>query len=202
MSTRGTRVIRGLLVAAVALTVAAVSHISGGGQIEVVGLVLAFAFSSLASIALAGRTVSLARVSIAVVFSQGVFHLLFGIGAGHLASIQGHAAGMVMGDPSAPPFADALEPSRASMTDSGWMWAAHGVAAVLTIVALVKGERTFWTLADWVRHSLAPIVPTSLHEAFEQVAEPETVRDLIARRAQFLLAGMRHRGPPRPAAST
>jgi hypothetical protein len=197
MSTRVARVVRGLLVAVVALSVAAVAHIATGGQIGSVGLVLAFAFSALASIALAGRTVSRVRISIAVLFSQGVFHVLFGVGAGYSLAPQNNHPGMVMGDPNAA----TTSTSPMLMTDNGWMWAAHGLAAILTIVALVRGERTFWRIAGWVAHSIARIFGSPIHDTAEQLTAPAVVGDVRAPGTRFLLAGLRRRGPPSIAAS-
>jgi hypothetical protein len=205
MSTRGARVLRGLIVALVALLVAAVAHIAGGGQIGAVGFSLAFAFSALASIALAGRSVSRIRVAIAVLFSQGIFHLLFGIGADHKIATLPSSSGMLMsgmGDPGAAAgLAHTLPASYPSMPDNGWMWVAHGLAAMLTIVALVKGERTFWMLADWVFHTISRTTAISVPVAATRPAAPEAVPDISAADAHFLRAGMRHRGPPQLVAS-
>jgi len=197
MSTRVARVVRGLLVAFVALAVAAVAHIAGGGQIGWVGLALAFAFSSLTSIALAGRTISRVRISIAVLFSQGAFHLLFGVGAGPEAAPQPSRVGMVMGDPAAA----TVSASPMVMTDNGWMWAAHGLAAILTILALVKGERLFWRIAEWVAHSISRCVDTAIDRPTPQLTTVATVDDVRAPGTPFLLAGLRRRGPPAIGAS-
>lgn len=197
MSTRVSRVVRGLLVAVVALLVAAVAHIAGGGQVGAVGLTLALAFSALASIALAGRTVSTVRVSIAVVFSQGIFHVLFGIGAGHPLVSPTNSPGMMMGDPGA----TALPVTSAAITGSGWMWAAHVLAAVVTIWALVKGERTFWALSGWVSHSLTRLLEPSIPVSIDHSTMPNVAMRVRAPGARFLRAGMRHRGPPVVSAS-
>lgn len=201
MSTRVARVIRGLLVAVVALTVAAVAHIATGGQIGAVGLVLAFAFSALASIALAGRTLSRTRMSIAVLLSQGAFHLLFGIGAGHGLAEPTHSVGMVMGDPAAAPASTGAM-STVAMADNGGMWAAHALAAIITIVALVRGERTFWKLAGWIAHSITRLFVSSIPLEVDQPTAPAVVAELHAAGTRFLLAGLRRRGPPVGTAST
>ena len=206
MSTRGSRVIRGLLVAIVSLLVAAVAHVAGGGKIGAVGFALALAFSSLASIGLSGRRVSIVRVSIAVLFSQGTFHLLFGVGSSYRSDGSGHPVGMAMagmGDPYASAQLAAVVPaSSASMPDSWWMWVAHAIAAILTIAALVKGERTFWSLADWVAHSLSPVL--SVYEPVTTIRRVAAVVPLEVRAlgSRFLIAGVRHRGPPPLHAST
>ena len=197
MTTRVARVVRGLLVAFVALAVAAVAHIAGGGQIGWVGLVLAFAFSTLASIALAGRTISRVRISIAVLVSQGAFHLLFGLGAGYAATPERSHPGMVMGDPAAV----TVSASPMVMMDNGWMWAAHGLAAIVTILALVRGERLFWSIAGWVAHSITRLFDRSIDQPPTQRTTVVVVADVRAPGTPFLLAGLRRRGPPVIAAS-
>src|ERR1700689_2492418 len=96
MSTRVARVVRGLLIAAVSLLVAAAAHLSGGGQIGEVGFVLAAIFSVFVSIGLAGRSISRLRIAVSVVLSQGAFPLLFGIGAGYRPSATAVTPGMDM----------------------------------------------------------------------------------------------------------
>ena len=78
MSQRGARTARGLTAAAVATLLAGLSHSLGGGvgaQVPFgVGTVIAFAFAAMVCVALAGRTLSLARLAASVVLSQLAFH--------------------------------------------------------------------------------------------------------------------------------
>ncbi|TFC10376.1 hypothetical protein E3O19_15330 [Cryobacterium algoritolerans] len=39
-----------------------------------------------------------------------------------------------------------------------WMWAAHGIAAVLTIAALHRGEKAVWFLVDLTASGLAGVL--------------------------------------------
>ena len=196
---------RGLIAAAVSLVVSAVAHIAGGGRVGAIGLALALAFSALVSIGLAGRSLSRVRITAAVLFSQGAFHVLFGIGAGRDVTFQ--PAGMPMRGMTQvvlhPSMASTLSGSihTAAMTDSGWMWAAHVGAALLTVVALVKGETTFWYLTGRVTHSLERMFDSPRAEVIGRPLPPERVLTMSPRRARFLLAGLRHRGPPRLIAS-
>jgi hypothetical protein len=205
MSTRYARVVRGLVVACVSLLVAAVAHVSGGGQIGRVGFVLALTFSVLVSIGLTGRAVSRLRIAVSVVLSQAAFHLLFGVGAGYQPPAIATTSGMRMPgmtELATPILAPAVTSDTAagSMNDSGWMWVAHGLAAVVTIVALIWGETTFWHLTGRVRFALrlfsspgAIVVPRRLPSGVvREISEPST---------RFLIAGMRHRGPPAGLAS-
>jgi hypothetical protein len=77
------------------------------------------------------------------------------------------------------------------------MWLAHGVAALVTVLALHRGERLLQALAavasavvDWLsRVVLAPVLP----------AAPVRLRWVVRaapRRVEPRLAGLRRRGPP------
>ncbi|UFS57826.1 hypothetical protein [Subtercola endophyticus] len=126
MSSRAARTLRGLTAAGVAVFVAALSHALGGGEAPGgIGVVLALAFSAVVCVALAGKTLSLVRLSLAVGFSQLAFHLLFSIGAGGGSSVT--AAGASGGGSGA---ADALQ-SMSGMSGMSGMGAAgmsHGTS--------------------------------------------------------------------------
>lgn len=206
MSTRGARVVRGLVVAMASLLVASVAHLAAGGRIGAVGFALAFSFSTLAAIALSGRTVSWIRMSVAVLFAQGVFHVLLGIGTGTATATSTYPPAMAMaGMESA--SAQAIAPATAAgpiaaMPDDGWMWAAHAAAAVLTILGLVLGERSFWRLAEWVTYSIRRVLmaPTVCAPSGPTPLEP--IVDRVTLRLRLLLAGTERRGPPRLVASS
>ncbi|MBF4617578.1 hypothetical protein ITJ44_05765 [Clavibacter sp. VKM Ac-2873] len=171
MGTRGVRVARGVVTSGVAILVAAVSHMAGGGEAPgVVGVVIAAAFALPVSTFLAGRTLSVLRLAIAVAFSQGAFHLLFSVGAATTAStrmVGGHhgmgghvlttAAGSAgstgtAADTAAGGAADAA--AMAGMHHGPGMWAAHVLAVAVTCVALRFGERAFWDLVALARTAL------------------------------------------------
>jgi hypothetical protein len=84
------------------------------------------------------------------------------------------------------------------MIDDGWMWLYHGIAAIVTIVALAWGERAFWRLFETVLRALRVRSGHVLHEADGPVVPIDFVRVSLA---QFLLSGLSHRGPPRAFAS-
>jgi hypothetical protein len=191
MATRGARVVRGLLASSIAVFVAALAHVAGGGTAPgAAGVAVAFAFCALASIALAGRRVSRIRLAATVILSQGVFHLLFLVSGGSAISAPS-APGMDMGTSSI------VGTSGPAMVEDGWMWIAHGIAAVVTIVALAWGERAFWMLFALVVRAtgvIAVVVPP------EWRLDPPT-RFLRVVVAEFLVGSQRRRGPPRPVAS-
>jgi hypothetical protein len=80
MNTRWARFARGWIAAIVSLFVAACSHALAGGALPATaGLALCLAFSGAVCVLLAGKTLSLARLSIAVGLSQLPFHGLFSL---------------------------------------------------------------------------------------------------------------------------
>ena len=195
MSDRATRVLRGAVAAGFAVFVAAFSHVAVGGTAPgVVGLALGFAFAVLVCVALAGRSLSVLRLSIAVGLSQLVFHLIFSLGAPTdvTAVMSGHHSSMVT-------FTSSSTMGGAVMQGCDWMWAGHAVAAILTVFALTRGERVirglFQTARIRLRRLVAlpfsePLAPHSLsRNGF--VPEPDQASDLVV-----LLGSMRHRGPP------
>jgi hypothetical protein len=210
MGTRAARVLRGMLASGVAVFVAALFHVAGGGTTPApVGLALSLAFATLASIALTARRLSLWRLSASVAVSQLLFHLLFGLGAStaafapaggggahpgaghlhlgdHLTMLSGSAAGM----PAGHAVSGAADP----------MWLSHLAAAVLTIVALRHGERAFWGLFDTARLAVARFVQR-IAGILAPLPHPSAVlvpsdgpRPPLA--LGLPLARLRHRGPP------
>jgi hypothetical protein len=197
---------RGLVVACISLLVTATAHITGGGQIGEVGFVLALTFSVLVSIGLTGRSVSRLRTAVSVVLSQGAFHLLFGVGAGYQPEIATRPGMQMAGMGAVPgsmltPAATSVAPT-ATMPDSGWMWAAHGTAAVLTIVALAWGEKAFWGLTDRLTIALARVFSSPEPVSIPRRQLPSVVTEVHHPGARFLLAGSRRRGPPEAFASS
>ncbi|MCS5715815.1 hypothetical protein NVV95_14785 [Herbiconiux sp. CPCC 205716] len=226
MTSRATRAGRGLAAAAVALFLAALSHVAaGGGAPGVVGAALAAAFAAIVCVALAGRRLSLPRLAIAVPTSQFAFHLLFGVGAGSgsgltVATAHHHGRSFSTLVP------DALQSTLAAPThshDSGWMWASHAVAAVLTVLVLARGELVARRLLELGRHrvwepvrvlagrvagvTLARLV-AGLHAAVtENSSLVHRLRTFsvavgpVLKEWMFALGSLGHRGPPRALAA-
>lgn len=208
MGSRWARVARGLLASGVAIFVAALFHVAGGGAAPgVLPLALSLAFSMVASIALTARSLSLWRLTIAVGLSQFLFHLLFGLGTGSatFSSPTGtthlHAGShLTMTMPGAMP---GTMPAAHDDLSLG-MWGAHLTAVLVTVVALRFGERAFWGLFETTRmhvgrfadrHLLdrlaviaAPVLPVA---SAPSTAEPARLRDL-----GVPLLRLRQRGPP------
>lgn len=197
MTTRWARFARGWIAAVVSILLAAFWHAIAGGTLPgAAGILLCVAFSVVVCVLLAGKTLSLTRLSIAVGASQFMFHALFGMltdaPAAASAALQ-HTGAMVMNSAQLPAPTHVMV-----MNADPRMWAGHAVAAVLTIVALNFGERAFWGLAD-----LAALSVTRLRRVLlVPVAFPARPRPVVSagatatRHLVVLFSSDRHRGPP------
>lgn len=199
MNPRAIRTLRGGIAAAVAIQVALLSHVLGGGSAPDILLVgLTFVIAWIACVALAGRRLSLPRLAVSVGLSQFAFHAIFSV----LGSPEAGAA--VSGHVHAPSVLSAVataSPSAASAGDPDlMMWLAHALAAAITTAALFRGEQA-------VRAILAPFVVlvrgvvTAVQSA---PAAPRRVVPRILLSASDLLtrvgvSSASRRGPPRPA---
>lgn len=144
MSSRSARVARGSIAAAFATTVALFSHVlAGGGMPGPLGLVVPLVLSIMVCVLLAGRRLSLVRLSVAVALSQLLFHTLFVLGAPPAATMA--TPGHHMTDMVLPAVASGQHP----MTDPALMWLGHAIAAAITIAALYNAERVVVALASF-----------------------------------------------------
>ncbi|WP_025156122.1 hypothetical protein [Leifsonia aquatica] len=205
MGSRPARATRGALASAVAIFVAALFHVAGGGAAPgVVPVALSLAFATIASIALTSRRLSLWRLTASVVLSQFLFHALFSLGDGTARFVaadgtvpSGHLhAGAHLTMTGATMPASHADPTAPSM------WLTHAAAVLVTVVALRFGERAFWSLFQTARvgvvrfaelvAGIAPI-PVRVVAVVSAVAaaEPARLRDL-----GLPLARLRYRGPP------
>jgi hypothetical protein len=136
-SSRAPRVARGALAASVATFVALLSHVVAGGEMPAwAGILVPWVLAVAVSTLLAGRSLSLWRLSLAVLASQFLFHWLF-------------VLGLYGGDPSAgsPGLHDhhmtvSTAPVVAGASGADLvMWAGHLFAALATIALVYRGER-------------------------------------------------------------
>ncbi|WP_166844003.1 hypothetical protein [Isoptericola sp. BMS4] len=151
------RFVRGALAAMASTAVALLSHVAGGGQVPgMLGIVVPLALSLPACTALAGRRLSVPRLSVSVVVSQLFFHTLFVLGTpSGAAPASGGPHGHGLHAPVTLPAAQA--PAHAMHTDPT-MWAWHGVAAVITVVLLHRGETMLARLRELGRRAAAWLV--------------------------------------------
>lgn len=196
MTSRAIRTLRGGIAAAVAIEVALLSHVlAGGAAPDALLVTLTFVIAWIVCLALAGRRLSLVRLSLAVGLSQFAFHATFSIlGSPQASSSSGgghahHAMTMTL---------DAAPHATAMIGADPLMWAAHVLAAVVTVAALYRGERA-------VRALLEPLVTFVRAIVRVVVLTPPRPRLLVAARVvDTPVAGRRwvaepatRRGPPR-----
>ena len=141
---RHLKALRGVIAAAVATFVALVSHVAAGAEMPgPLGILIPFALALPVTILLAGRSLSLLRLSVAVVISQALFHALFVFGTVDLVVHTGHAHhGQAAELPAGPGTAHA----HSLLDSTPEMMLAHLAGAVVSIVALHSGERSLRAL--------------------------------------------------------
>lgn len=206
LSSRQVRAARGAVAASVATFVALMSHLLGGGEIPgLLGIVVPWLLSLPVCMMLAGRRLSLWRLSISVAVSQVLFHVLFVLGTPStdgpmVASHAGHGARGIETMPM-PVTGDASVHTAAIHADP-IMWVWHGIAAVVTIAALYRGEQTLSRLRDlasqtvaWVRRRLATtVLPPALSSPTERLVS--AIWSTASLSDGVELAPLRRRGPP------
>ncbi|WP_396600098.1 hypothetical protein [Frigoribacterium sp. R86507] len=203
-ATRAERFARGWLTAGASTLVAAFSHVAGGGmQPGVLGVVLALAVAVPVSIALAGVHLSTVRLALAVALSQVAFHLLFSLGAeggGGASATGGHHSALVISTAADGSVSGAV--AGAMVMGGPAMWLAHALAAVVTIVALRRGEGAAWAL---VRLAVRGLTVARLLTAGHRLEVPVVRRPPTPTGVRPRPPGRRHltarprRGPPCPA---
>ncbi|WP_298861274.1 hypothetical protein [Microbacterium sp.] len=190
---RRTPLLRGFIAAGVATFVALASHVfSGGGMPGMLGIAVPWLLSLMVCTLLAGRRLSLLRLGASVLVSQLLFHGLFVLGSitprGVIAPHVHEALPIVLSD------TPVLVPQDAGM------WIGHGIAAIVTISLLHRGELALHALlavaravAAWFSRAVPVLLP-----ALE--AEPVSIRWAMTpapRRRESHLSALRWRGPPR-----
>lgn len=205
MTTRWARFARGWIAAIVSLCVAACSHALAGGTLPATaGLALCLAFSGVVCVLLAGKTLSLLRLTIAVGLSQLLFHGLFSLLAdAPLGGAAPAGAGMQHGDAMVLQLGSATSASPTMSADADVaMWIGHAIGAIVTIAALSSGERAFWALARLARLCISRIVDAVLPvETPTGIRSLGAARDVVATPRALVFSIHRHRGPPAITAS-
>lgn len=207
MSSRSARLARGSVAALISTFLAALSHVvAGGGGPGTVGLTVALTFSALVCIALAGKTLSTLRLGLAVVLSQLMFHALFTVGG--TISPPMAFTGMSGMDHGATALA-ATAATTGNLTGTSpmapvlsWMFLAHVLAAVATVVVLRRGEKAFWGLTVWalIRIRVATRLSSSPHPVLLSATRGAAVDSAPALFSDLgtFRRSIRRRGPPAP----
>lgn len=196
---RAARTARGVIGAALSTVLAAASHSLAGGEISAFA-VLATAIIALPfCVALAGRVESVWRVGLAVGASQFLYHWAFA-GIGVTTALSG-ASKLPSGSHAA--HLASLERFVPNVVEAGsadtLMWALHAVAAVVSTVLVVRGERAVLALGRTIRRALPQRL---ILAAFERRQVQPVRREAPILRDQLLTyASWSLRGPPLVAAS-
>ncbi|MGM1015914.1 MAG: hypothetical protein ACQEW8_00030 [Actinomycetota bacterium] len=188
--------LRGFAASSAAIFVALAGHVTAGGQMPgPLGILVPWILSLMVCVLLAGRSLSITRLSASVAASQFLFHVLFVLGtvtpSGTAAPAHVHGGALVL--------PESVGLSGAVAAD-GTMWVGHAIAALITVVALHRGERMLLTLRDlaiqavrWMRRRLdaALVLPRVATPCRISVTPVDATRPQV-----YLLATLRGRAPP------
>lgn len=176
MKDRRQRALRGSLAASFATFVALASHVIGGGSLPtMMGLIVPLALSALVCALLAGRQLSLWRLSVSVGVSQALFHLLFMVFT-PMASVAAPATaperhalhhGGPHGSMGSVDSVSSMGPMSGAETTmhahtSAPMITAHVVAAIITIAMIYCSESLPSKLCEFGRLIIRALVPVLL----------------------------------------
>jgi hypothetical protein len=194
MTSRGIRTLRGTAAACFAVFVAALVHdAAGGGLPSLLAVSLSLAFAVPLCVALAGRRISLWRQAASVGVSQLLLHLLFGLGSNASGTALHVPAGhMHMGGTIAVTAGHAMPMHH----DTPLMFVAHGCAALITIAALRRGERTLHALATFTVLLVTAIARLTVVPIGAPARMPVQTRPITLASPTRVLGALRHRGPP------
>lgn len=191
MQARRTRVTRGVLAAAISTFAAAFSHGVAAGQApSVVALAAASVLALVVCVALAGRSTPF-RLSAAVILSQGGFHALFAAAPAATGSAGASHGSHISITLTTDAVAHVHAPADAAM------WLGHAAAALVTILALARGERAAAALLDSLRLTVRALlgVVAALTVRTPARALPGWLPVFPATTA-LLPTAVRRRGPP------
>lgn len=163
-SDRSLRVVRGTVAAAFATFVALLSHVVGGAELPgAIGVVAPLVLSTAACVLLAGRRLSLVRLSLSVAVSQLLFHTLFVLGTTHPAAAASgsglHAAHL------APVRLDVATTLAHDAHAGQSMWLAHVSAGLVTVAVLHRAESLLRGLSRLMALLLERLLPAPLRPA-------------------------------------
>ena len=217
---RHQRALRGCAAAVFATFVALASHMIGGGGLpSAMGVVVSLALSMLVCVLLVSRRLSLPRLSLSVLASQSLFHLLFSVftpttgdhtpttgdhspanaleqHAMHHAGSTGAVGSMPQAMAGAVPSPDAGAAMHAHTSPA--MLLAHCVAAVLTIAMIYWSEVLPAKISSFVRLVIRALLPAMVRlTSVPTGPKPHLgVVDLLPRHLGVLRSPVLTRGPP------
>lgn len=186
---------RGIVAALVATFVALFSHsIADGTAPSRVGILLAVAFAVPTCIVLAGKRMSRIRLTVSVLSSQFAFHAAMLLGNPETSTSA--ASGPTHHQRAPVPVLDLTSTVDHSSHDSS-MWAAHLLAALVTILALRQGERAFWSIVGRRRFESVWAILAVTVRPVDDIGMPAPAPFSSRTRPRLVtLSPLRHRGPP------
>lgn len=194
MTQRQQRTARGFLAAALAVFVAALFHIAGGGAAPTpLSLVVSVVLATPACVLLAGRRPSAGRLTASVALSQLAFHLLFELGQPSSVRFSG---GEMAGMPGMPLHVAGTGGGASASIATPAMWASHAMAALVTIVAIRHGERVLERMLQLASRFVVRVVRLAQLRPLPRVRVLTQQAAPAVRAPLFLSGAIRHRGPP------
>lgn len=199
--TRASRLARGWIAGVFATGVAALGHgLADGASPSLLSIVVGVVFAGMLGTLVIGRRPSLPRLAVIVAVSQVAFHGVFS----WLTPVATTMTLSHHGAPLAPVASPVLTPVVTPVIGEGvahhgtdpWMWVAHGVAMLATVVFLRRVELALWKLLrDALHATRISRIATAI------VGQPALVRivpELAPRHpvAPPLFSVVSHRGPP------
>jgi hypothetical protein len=192
------RLARAGAAAAVATFVALMSHLLGGGAAPgLLGVAVPLLLATSVCLVLAPVRLPWLRLTVSVAISQLLFHTLFSIGAAGPSAV---GPGGVHEHAVATTLAPGAEAMAHTAHASGSMWLAHGVAAVVTVLALRHGEAALARVAGALRRAAhrvlrvrVPVLPVRPHVPAAPLGDERAWRP-VAR--VLTAASVVRRGPP------
>jgi hypothetical protein len=196
LSHRQVRVARAVAASSFATLVALASHVAAGGAGPSAMLVAAVCVLAwLPGIALIGRRPTLVRQAMTILVAEAALHATFTIAAAPSQSALVPRSGAAM---AAMPGMAGPAPVGTMTAPSAAMWAAHAVAAVLTVIAWNRGEAAFWALVHLARRVRRRVLPA--WHALVPSGAPRHAPAWIAAAPAFhlerVLPARPRRGPP------
>jgi hypothetical protein len=184
-----------LAASSVAVFAALAGHVTAGGTMPgPLGILVPWMLSFMVCVLLAGRKLSVIRLSLSVAVSQFLFHVLFVLGT---FTPSGTATPHVHG---APLTLAASSPVTEAVIADGTMWVGHLLAATLTIIALHRGERLLLGLRDLAQQSVRwlqrRVAAVAVSPRSQPIAVPTLVAEAVVLRSALLLSTLRGRAPP------
>lgn len=190
---------RGVLASSFATFIALMSHVTAGGVVPgFLGIAVPWVLSLFVCVLLAGRQLSLVRLSLAVVLSQSLFHVLFVLGSFSPTGSSAHGAHHGHVHTMAMTHGETM---TVALHGDVSMWFAHGVAASITVAALYWGERAarsvlelFAKLRSWVQFVFSRLVGLVL--APSRLVIAPVFSSTLVLTSVLPFASVSRRGPP------